>query len=157
MSRKSVNRVTLVGNLGQDPELRYTPGGTAVANISVATTDSWTDKSSGEPQEHTEWHRVVFFGRLAEIVRDCLCKGAQIYVEGRLRTNKWQDGDGIDRKTTEVVANELMMLGSRKENRKDADSSSAPSRSSKPSSQKTSASKSNAAMATESEDDDIPF
>lgn len=110
---RGVNKVILIGNLGNEPEIRYTAGGAAVANISLATAESWRDKESGEQQERTEWHRIVFFGRLAEIVGEYLHKGSQIYVEGRLQTRKWQDKEGHDRYTTEIVANEMQMLGSR--------------------------------------------
>ena len=109
----SVNKVILVGNLGRDPETRYNPEGGAITNISVATTDTWKDKASGEKQERTEWHRVVFFSRLAEIAGEYLKKGSQVYVEGRLQTRKWQDKDGQDKYTTEIVANVMQMLGSR--------------------------------------------
>lgn len=112
MSR-GVNKVILVGHLGADPEVRYMPNGGAVANVTVATTESWKDKSSGEQQEKTEWHRVVFFARLAEIVGEYLKKGSQMYVEGRLQTRKWQDKSGVDRYTTEIVASEMQMLGGR--------------------------------------------
>ena len=111
---RGVNKVILIGNLGNDPEVRYaTQGGSAIANIAVATSASWRDKVSGEMQERTEWHRVVCFNRLAEIVRDYLKKGAKVYIEGTLRTRKWQDKAGQDRYTTEIVANELQMLDSR--------------------------------------------
>ncbi len=110
---RGVNKVILIGNLGNDPDIRYTASGAAVANISLATAESWRDKESGEQQERTEWHRIVFFGRLAEIVGEYLRKGSQIYVEGRLQTRKWQDKEGNDRYTTEIVANEMQMLGSR--------------------------------------------
>ena len=109
----SVNKVILVGNLGADPETRYTASGDAVCNIRLATTDSWKDKSSGEKREMTEWHRVVFFGKLAEIAGQYLKKGSQVYLEGRIRTRKWQDKDGQDRYTTEIEATEMQMLGSR--------------------------------------------
>ena len=109
------NKVILVGNLGADPETRYTPNGSAVTNIRLATTDSWRDRQSGEKQEKTEWHRVVFFSRLAEIAGEYLRKGSQVYVEGRLQTRKWQDQGGQDRYTTEIVANEMQMLGGRSE------------------------------------------
>lgn len=112
---KGINKVILVGNLGQDPEVKYTQEGKAVANISIATTDSWTDKQSGQKQEKTEWHRVVFFNRLAEIVGEYLRKGSQVYVEGALRTRKWQDQQGQDRHTAEVVASEMQMLGEKSE------------------------------------------
>jgi single-strand DNA-binding protein len=109
----SVNKVILVGNLGRDPETRYTADGAAITNIRVATTDSWKDKASGEKKEQTEWHTVVFFGRLAEIAGEYLKKGRSVYVEGRLRTRKWQDKEGQDRYTTEIVAENMQMLGSR--------------------------------------------
>ena len=108
----SVNKVILVGNLGRDPEVRYTPDNSAITNISIATTDQWKDKS-GEKQERTEWHRVAFFGRLAEIAGEYLKKGSQVYVEGRLQTRKWQDKEGQERYTTEIVADRMQMLGSR--------------------------------------------
>ena len=113
---RGVNKVTLIGNLGNDPEVRYGASGNAVANVSLATTESWRDKDSGEQQEKTEWHRVVFFGKLAEIVGEYLKKGRQVYVEGRLQTNKWQDKEGNDRYTTQIVANEMQMLGSKDNN-----------------------------------------
>ncbi len=114
MSR-GVNKVILVGNLGADPEVRYTAGGSAVATVNLATTDSWQDKQTGERQDRTEWHRVVLFNRLAEIAGEYLRKGRQIYVEGRLQTRKWQDQSGQDRYTTEIVANDMQMLGGRDE------------------------------------------
>lgn len=110
---RGVNKAILIGNLGRDPEIRYSPSGAAVANVNIATTDSWKDKQSGEQQERTEWHRVVFFGRLAEIVGEYLKKGSQVYVEGRIQTRKWQDKEGNDRYTTEIVANDMQMLGGR--------------------------------------------
>lgn len=108
---RGVNKVILVGNLGQDPEVKYLPSGSAVANVSVATAESWKDKKTGEQQERTEWHRVVFFDRLAEIVGEYLRKGSQVYIEGKLQTRKWQDKSGNDRYTTEIRANEMQMLG----------------------------------------------
>ncbi|MCV6623005.1 MAG: single-stranded DNA-binding protein [Cellvibrionaceae bacterium] len=110
---RGINKVIIVGNCGQDPETKYLPSGSAVTNISVATSDSWTDKQSGQKQERTEWHRIVFFNRLAEIAGEYLRKGSQVYVEGRLQTRKWQDQSGQDRYTTEIVANEMQMLGGR--------------------------------------------
>jgi len=110
---RGVNKVILVGNLGKDPEVRYTPSGSAVANVTIATSDSWKDKQTGEQQERTEWHRVVFFNRLAEVVAEYVKKGQQIYIEGRIQTRKWQDQSGQDRWTTEIVANEMQMLGGR--------------------------------------------
>lgn len=109
----SVNKVILVGNLGADPESRYMPNGDAVCNVRLATTESWKDKSSGEKKEITEWHRVVFYRRLAEIAGQYLKKGTPVYVEGRIRTRKWQDKDGQDRYTTEIEATEMQMLGRR--------------------------------------------
>jgi single-strand DNA-binding protein len=109
----SVNKVIIVGNLGRDPETRYLPSGEAVTNISIATTDTWKDKATGEKKEATEWHRVAFFGRLAEIAGEYLKKGSQVYVEGSLRTRKWQDKEGKDRYTTEIKADTMQMLGSR--------------------------------------------
>jgi single-strand DNA-binding protein len=108
---RGINKVILVGNLGQDPEVRYTTSGSAVTNISVATAESWKDKNTGEKVEKTEWHRVVFFGRLAEIAGEYLRKGSQVYIEGKIQTRKWQDQNNQDRYTTEIVANELQMLG----------------------------------------------
>lgn len=110
---RGINKAILIGNLGNDPDIRYTASGTAIANISLATAESWRDKNSGEQQERTEWHRIVFFGRLAEVVGEYLRKGSQIYVEGRIQTRKWQDKEGNDRYSTEVVANEMQMLGGR--------------------------------------------
>lgn len=110
---RGVNKVILVGNLGNDPETKYMPSGGAVTNISIATSTSWKDKQTGEQNEKTEWHRVVFFNRLAEIAGEYLRKGSQVYVEGRLQTRKWQDASGNDRYSTEVVANEMQMLGGR--------------------------------------------
>ncbi len=108
----SVNKVILIGNLGRDPETRYMPDGGAITNISIATTDTWKDKN-GDKQEKTEWHRIAFFGKLAEIAGEYLKKGSQVYVEGRLQTRKWQDKDGVDKYTTEIVADRMQMLGSR--------------------------------------------
>ena len=113
MAQRGVNKVILVGNLGQDPETRYMPSGGAVTNVSVATSETWKDKNSGQMQERTEWHRVVFFNRLAEIAGEYLKKGGKVYVEGSLRTRKWQDQSGNDRYTTEIVASEMQMLDSR--------------------------------------------
>ena len=112
MSR-GVNKVIIVGNLGKDPETRYMPSGSAVTNLRIATTEAWKDKQSGEQQERTEWHSVAMFGRLAEIAAEYLRKGSQVYVEGKLRTRKWQDKEGKDRYTTEIVADEMQMLGSK--------------------------------------------
>jgi single-strand DNA-binding protein len=110
---RGVNKVILIGNLGNDPEVRYTPSGSAVANISLATSETWRDKQSGELQDRTEWHRVVFFNRLAEIVGEYLRKGSKVYVEGSLRTRKWVDKNGVEKYTTEIIANEMHMLDSK--------------------------------------------
>lgn len=110
---RGVNKVILVGNLGRDPEVKYTASGAAVVNITVATSESWNDKQTNERVEKTEWHRVVAFQRLAEIMGEYLRKGSQVYIEGKLQTRKWQDQNGQDRYTTEIVANEMQMLGSR--------------------------------------------
>ncbi len=152
---RGVNKVILIGNLGNDPDIRYTASGAAVANISLATAESWRDKDSGEQQERTEWHRIVFFGRLAEIVGEYLRKGSQIYVEGRLQTRKWQDKEGHDRYTTEIVANEMQMLGSRSGGSASYDNAPA-----KPSSAPAPAASNSPAPATSAVDDfddDIPF
>jgi single-strand DNA-binding protein len=112
MSR-GINKVILVGHLGRDPEVRYTANGNAMANLSLATTEQWKDKTTGERQDKTEWHRIVMFSRLAEIAGEYLKKGSQVYIEGKLQTRKWQDKEGQDRYTTEIVANEMQMLGGR--------------------------------------------
>ena len=148
---RGVNKVILVGNLGKDPEVRYSPNGSAMANVTIATSESWKDKQSGEKQEKTEWHRVVFFNRLAEIVGEYLKKGSQVYIEGRLQTRKWQGQDGQDRYTTEIVANEMQMLGSRSGGGGDTSwnqqSNNAPSQQSSPAS----------APPADDFDDDVPF
>ena len=113
MASRGINKVIIVGNLGNDPDVRYMPSGGAVTNLSIATSESWKDKSSGEAQERTEWHRVVMFGRLGEIAGEYLRKGSKIYIEGKLQTRKWQDNNGQDRYTTEIVASEMQMLDSR--------------------------------------------
>lgn len=119
MAQRGVNKVILIGNLGADPEVRYMPSGAAVANVTLATSESWKDKQTGEQKELTEWHRVVFFGKLAEIVGEYLRKGSQIYVEGKLRTRKWQDQSGQDKYTTEIVVDiggSMQMLGGKQDN-----------------------------------------
>lgn len=116
MASRGVNKVILVGNIGQDPEMKFMPSGGAVTNISVATSEAWKDKQTGQPQERTEWHRVVFFNRLAEIAGEYLKKGSKVYIEGSLRTRKWQAQDGADRYSTEIVASEMQMLDSRQDN-----------------------------------------
>jgi single-strand DNA-binding protein len=113
MAARGINKVILVGNLGNDPEIRHTASGTAVTNISIATSEVWKDKQTGQQQERTEWHKVVFFNRLAEIAGEYLRKGSKVYVEGSIRTQKWQDKEGQDRYTTEIVCNEMQMLDTR--------------------------------------------
>jgi single-strand DNA-binding protein len=145
---RGVNKVILVGNLGADPETRYMPSGGAVTNIRVATSESWKDKQTGEQQERTEWHRVAMFGKLAEIAAEYLRKGSQVYLEGSIRTRKWQDKEGNDRYSTEIIANEMQMLGGRGD-------SSAPARA-----KQASGSDAQAAVAEgppDEFDDDIPF
>ena len=113
---RGVNKVILIGNLGNEPEIRYTASGSAIATLSIATTDTWRDKASGNVQDRTEWHRVVFFTRLAEIAGEYLHKGSKVYIEGSLRTRKWQDKNGVERYTTEIVGNEMTMLDGRSAN-----------------------------------------
>ncbi len=150
---RGVNKVILIGHLGRDPEVRYSPNGQAIANVNLATSDTWKDRNTGEKQERTEWHRVVFFGRLAEIAGEYLKKGMQIYVSGRLQTRKWQDKDGNDRYTTEIVAADMQMLGSRAgAGVPDEGFASEPMPSN--AAERGSA---RAAQATEDFDDDIPF
>lgn len=110
-----INKAILIGRLGRDPEVRYTPDGTAVANFSIATSEEWKDKDTGEKRERTEWHRIVAFRRLGEICGEYLAKGRQVYIEGRIQTRDWEDKDGIKRYTTEIVASQMQMLGSREE------------------------------------------
>ena len=153
----SVNKVILIGNLGADPEVRYLPSGDAVTNIRIATTDVWKDKS-GEKQEHTEWHRIAFFGKLAEIAGEYLKKGSPVYVEGRIRTRKWQDKEGQDKYSTEIVADRMQLLGSRgggseaaaREPREPKAVAAKPDAAAKPAAKKGGAS-------FEDMDDDIPF
>ena len=142
---RGINKVIIVGNLGADPDSRAMPSGNAVTNISVATSESWNDRDTGEKQEKTEWHRVVFFNRLAEIAAQYLKKGSQVYVEGKLQTRKWEDKEGNERWTTEVVANQMQMLGDRMSNDMSNDNAS------------SSQSSSNNDFSTDEFDDDIPF
>jgi single-strand DNA-binding protein len=146
---RGVNKVILVGNLGKDPEIRYMPNGNAVANLTLATSESWKDKQTGDQQEKTEWHRIVMFRRLAEIAGEYLKKGSQVYIEGKLQTRKWQDNSGNDRYTTEIVANEMQMLGGRGGGSAGFADNSAPAT--------ESASASAAASGPADFDDDIPF
>jgi single-strand DNA-binding protein len=149
---RGVNKVILIGHLGQDPQSRAMPSGKAVVNLRVATSDQWRDKQTGENKEATEWHNVVMFDRLAEIAAEYLRKGSQIYVEGRIRTRKWQDKEGNDRYTTEIVANEMNMLGGRGGDR---GAGGAPERSRERSPEP--AARAEPAGVAESFDDDIPF
>jgi single-strand DNA-binding protein len=160
----SVNKVIIVGNLGRDPEMRTFPSGDRVANVTVATTDKWKDKQTGEMKEATEWHRVVFNGRLAEIAGEYLRKGSQVYVEGSLRTRKWTDKDGIEKYTTEIRADQMQMLGSRhgmgSPGAEDDDAGAArraapPSRAAAPAGQRPAPSKPSTGF--DDMDDDIPF
>ncbi len=154
---RGVNKVILIGNLGGDPEVRYTPSGSAVANATLATSETWRDKQSGELNDRTEWHRIVFFNRLAEIVGEYLRKGSKVYVEGSLRTRKWQDRNGIDRYTTEIIANEMHILDSRNGQQGSSSHDKADTSSSKPAA--SSSDKPAAAGTTDTTDfdDDIPF
>jgi len=157
----SVNKVILVGNLGRDPETRYSPDGAAMTNISLATTSQWKDKNTGEKREETEWHRVAFFGRLAEIASEYLRKGSQVYIEGRLRTRKWQDKEtGQDRYATEIVADAMQMLGSRQGAGAPGEDEPRPARASAPRSgagASKSSAKEPAGGGVADLDDDIPF
>lgn len=155
---RGVNKAIIVGNLGRDPEVRYSANGNAIANVTVATTDSWRDKQSGERQERTEWHRVVFFGRLAEIAGEYLKKGSQVYIEGRLQTRKWEDQSGQERYTTEIVAADMQMLGGR--GSADSTDASGDSHYGRGPSESASSSGGSGARSTAPEpefDDDIPF
>ena len=153
---RGINKVILVGNLGRDPEMRYTASGSAVANITVATSESWKDKQTGEQQERTEWHRVVMFNRLGEIAGEYLKKGSKVYIEGRLQTSKWQDGEGKDRYSTDIIANDLQMLDSRGGGgSSDFDQSSSPPRA--PAPRQTNAPAPSGPAAPDDFDDDIPF
>jgi single-strand DNA-binding protein len=150
---RGINKVIIVGNLGGDPETRYMPSGSAVTNLTVATNESWKDKATGETKDRTEWHKVAMFNRLAEIAAEYLRKGSQVYIEGKLRTRKWQDKNGQDRWTTEIVADEMQMLGGGRGGSGGAGGASAPMDSSSDYSQP------NAAPQTGPDDfdDDIPF
>ncbi len=163
MASRGVNKVILLGNVGKDPELKYFPNGDAFCNLTLATSETWTDKASSEKKEKTEWHNIVFTRKLAEIVGEYVRKGAKLYVEGSLRTRKWQDSSGADRYTTEIVANDMQMLGSRGAD--DAAPTSAPARAAPARAPERTATSEEArryrdrqpAPATEWVDDDIPF
>ncbi len=148
---RGVNKVILIGNLGRDPEVRYTPNGVAVANITIATSESWKDKQSGETQERTEWHRVVMFARLGEIAGEYLRKGSKVYIEGRLQTRKWQDKGGQDRYTTEILADSMQMLDSKGSSGSNMNTDNAPA------TEKSGANTSAPAEPVDSFNDDIPF
>ena len=165
----SINKVILIGNLGRDPEVRYTPSGAAVCNVSLATTRNWKSKDSGDKVEETEWHRVVFYDRLAEIAGEYLKKGRSIYVEGRLKTRKWQDKDGVEKYTTEIVAEQMQMLGGREGMGGGADDGGGYSRSSdeggggerrpaqRPSAPRQAPAAQKSSTSFDDMDDDIPF
>ena len=150
---RGVNKVILIGNLGQDPEVKYMPNGNAVANVTIATSESWKDKNSGEQVDKTEWHRVVAFRRLAEIMGEYLKKGSKVYIEGKLQTRKWQDKNNVDHWTTEIVANEMQMLDSRGGGSSDFNQSSGSQQSAPQSAPPQAA----PAPANNDFDDDIPF
>jgi len=165
---RGINKVILIGNVGQDPEVKYMPSGGAVANISVATSESWKDKNSGQMQERTEWHRVVMFNRLGEIAGEFLRKGSKVYIEGSLRTRKWQGQDGTDRYTTEIVADQMQMLDGREgggagqgqggyNNAQDNYSSAPPANQSAQRSAPPQQNHQQAPASMDSFDDDIPF
>lgn len=154
---RGVNKAILIGHLGKDPEIRYTAGGAAVANITLATSDSWKDKQTGEQQERTEWHRVVFFGRLAEIVGEYLKKGAPIYVEGRIQTEKWQDQSGQDRYTTKIVGSGMQMLGSKSDSASYGEGRSKDNNANQSAPNAPSGGSAGKPEATDDFDDDIPF
>ena len=157
MASRGVNKVILVGNVGNDPEVRYMPNGNAVANISIATSDTWKDKTSGDQQEKTEWHRVVFFNRLAEIVEQYVKKGSKLYVEGRLQTRSWEQ-DGVKRYSTEIVSNEMQMLDSRGGAAAGQDFGNQPAAAQAQQAQPQAAAQSQSAPANfDNFDDDIPF
>lgn len=149
----SVNKVIIVGNLGRDPEIRYSPDGAAICNVSIATTSNWKDKNSGEKREETEWHRVIFYNRLAEIAGEYLKKGRAVYIEGRLKTRKWQDKDtGADRYSTDIVADQMQMLGGRDDDGTPAQRAPQTQRQSRPAAPQAGPAANLADM-----DDDIPF
>ena len=151
---RGVNKALLIGNLGNDPEVRYTPNGNAIANVVLATSSAWRDKQTGELNERTEWHRIVFFNRLAEIVNEYLRKGSKIYIEGSLRTRKWQDKNGIDRYTTEIIANEMQILDNRNSGTSQQSSGNQQSSNKEETSAKAA---DTTTQSIDSFDDDIPF
>ena len=152
MSSRGINKVILIGNIGKDPDVKYMPSGEAVANITVATSEAWKDKTTGEQVERTEWHRVVFFRRLAEVVGEYLKKGSKVYIEGKLQTRKWQGQDGQDRYTTEIIANEMQMLDGKKQEGQPNNAPQKPA-----ATQNAQQQQSNAAQVVDDFDDDIGF
>ncbi|PHS13453.1 MAG: single-stranded DNA-binding protein [Blastopirellula sp.] len=156
MAQRGVNKVILVGNAGNDPEFRVMPNGNGVANISIATSETWKDKTSGEQQEKTEWHRVIFFNRLAEIVEQYVKKGAKLYIEGRLQTRSWEQ-DGVKRYTTEIVASEMQMLDSRGQTGSDEEQRRGSQQSGSASNPATSTHRQGVPAQFDNFDDDIPF
>ena len=152
----SVNKVILIGNLGKDPEVRYAPSGSAICNITVATSRQWKDKTSGEKQEETEWHRVTFFDRLAEVAGEYLKKGKSVYIEGRLKTRKWTDKEGVERYSTDILADEMKMLGSR-EGGDDAGGGQRSAPAARPAAGKPAAAAAKSSSGFADMDDDIPF
>jgi single-strand DNA-binding protein len=161
MASRGINKAIVLGNLGRDPEIRYASNGSAIANFSIATSESWNDKNSGEKVEKTEWHRVVAYRKLAEIIGEYLKKGSQVYIEGKLQTRKWQDKDGQDKYTTEIVANDMQMLGGRGDgggaSRNDSYDQSAPQQPAASASDSGAAPAPAASPAGGDFDDDIPF
>ncbi len=153
MASRGINKVIIIGNLGNDPDVRYMPSGDAVTNISVATSETWKDKTTGEPQERTEWHRVVLFNRLGEIAGEYLKKGSKVYIEGKIRTRKWQDQSGQDRYSTEIVADQMQMLDSRGATTATGAATAAPTATSAP----APATEKATTTADTGFDDDIPF
>ena len=157
---RGVNKVLLIGNLGGDPEVRYTASGNAVANVTLATSSAWKDKSTGDLQERTEWHRIVFFNRLAEIVGEYLHKGSKVYIEGSLRTRKWEDNDNVTRYTTEIIANEMQILDSRNSGQRQSNNSGQNQYANGNGNGNTAQANGNTASTNQSpafEEDDIPF
>ena len=154
----SINKVILIGNLGRDPEVRYTPSGAAVCNVTIATSRNWKDKTSGDKVEETEWHRVVFYDRLAEIAGEYLKKGRSVYVEGRLKTRKWTDKDGVEKYTTEIVADNMQMLGSREGmGGGDEGGAARPAQRTAPAARPAAAQPARSSTGFDDMDDDIPF
>ena len=152
----SVNKVILIGNLGKDPEVRYAPSGSAICNVTLATSRQWKDKTSGEKQEETEWHRVTFFDRLAEVAGEYLKKGKSVYIEGRLKTRKWTDKEGVERYSTDILADEMKMLGSR-EGGDDAGGGQRSAPAARPAAGKPAAAAAKSSSGFADMDDDIPF